>query len=98
MTLDIGFTSLTDIQPRTVDGRDRTASKRIAQIVALAERGGLNHIGIGKHHDPDFVVASPAVVLAAVAARTTRVRLTSSVCTLSARTRRACTRTSRCWS
>ncbi|WNV85657.1 LLM class flavin-dependent oxidoreductase [Umezawaea sp. Da 62-37] len=87
MTVDIGIASLTDLRPRTVDGRDRTAEERISQITALAEladREGLDHVGIGEHHNPEFVVSSPAVVLAAVAARTTRVRLTSSVSTLSA--------------
>ena len=84
--LDVGIASLTDVQPRTVDGRTRTAEDRHHQLVALgmtADRLGLDHIGIGEHHSPDFAVSSPAVMLAAIAARTSRIRLTSSVSTLS---------------
>ena len=85
--LDIGIATLTDVQPRTVDGRTRTVEQRIAQIVRLgvqADQLGLDHLGVGEHHAPDFAVASPAVVLAAVASRTSRLRLTSSVSTLGA--------------
>ena len=39
--------------------------------------------GIGEHHRPDFVVSAPAVALAAAAARTSRIRLTSAVTVLS---------------
>jgi probable LLM family oxidoreductase len=49
----------------------------------LAEQVGLDVFGIGEHHRPDFVVSSPAVVLAAIAARTERIRLTSAVTVLS---------------
>jgi probable LLM family oxidoreductase len=51
--------------------------------VVLAEQVGLDVFGIGEHHRPDFVVSAPAVVLAAAAARTERVRLTSAVTVLS---------------
>lgn len=83
---DIGIASLTDIQSPTVDGRDVTVEERHRRLVALgetAERLGLDHIGIGEHHSSDFAVSSPAVVLAAIAARTSDIRLTSSVSTLS---------------
>ncbi len=85
--MDIGIATLTDVQPRTVDGATRTVEQRTAQIVRLgvqADRLGLDHLGVGEHHAPDFAVASPAVVLAAVASRTSRLRLTSSVSTLGA--------------
>jgi probable LLM family oxidoreductase len=39
--------------------------------------------GVGEHHRPDFVASAPAVVLAAIAARTERIRLTSAVTVLS---------------
>jgi probable LLM family oxidoreductase len=44
---------------------------------------GLDVFGVGEHHRPDFIVSSPAVVLAAMAARTSRIRLTSAVTVLS---------------
>ncbi|QIQ06051.1 LLM class flavin-dependent oxidoreductase [Streptomyces liangshanensis] len=83
---DVGIASLTDIQSPTVDGRNVTTGERHRRLVVLgetAERLGLDHIGIGEHHSPDFAVSSPAVVLAAIAARTSTIRLTSSVSTLS---------------
>src|SRR5881275_1461558 len=49
----------------------------------LAEQLGLDVFALGEHHRPDFVVSGPAVVLAAGAARTSRIRLTSAVTVLS---------------
>jgi len=44
---------------------------------------GLDVFGVGEHHRPEFAVSAPAVVLAAAASRTTRIRLTSAVTVLS---------------
>ncbi|MFE3194841.1 LLM class flavin-dependent oxidoreductase [Nocardia sp. NPDC059240] len=85
--IDIGIASLADLQPVTVDGSPRTPVERIEQIVSLgvqADGLGLDHFGLGEHHNADFVVSSPAVVLAAIANHTNRIRLTSSVTTLGA--------------
>jgi probable LLM family oxidoreductase len=49
----------------------------------LAEELGLDVFAIGEHHRPDFLVSSPAVALAAIAARTERIRLSSAVTVLS---------------
>lgn len=49
----------------------------------LADQVGLDIFGLGEHHRPDFLISSPAVALAAAAARTTRIRLTSAVTVLS---------------
>ena len=49
----------------------------------LADQVGLDVFGVGEHHRPDFAVSSPAVVLAAGAERTSRIRLTSAVSVLS---------------
>ena len=49
----------------------------------LADRLGLDVFGLGEHHRPDYLISSPAVALAAVAARTKRIRLTSAVTVLS---------------
>src|SRR5207248_10118303 len=48
-----------------------------------AEAAGLDVFGVGEHHRQDFAVSAPAVVLAAIAARTKRIRLTSAVTVLS---------------
>jgi probable LLM family oxidoreductase len=49
----------------------------------LADELGLDVFGIGEHHRADYLVSAPAVVLAAMAERTTRIRLTSAVTVLS---------------
>ena len=51
--------------------------------IELADEVGLDVFGVGEHHRPDFAVSAPAVVLAAAAARTERIRLTSAVTVLS---------------
>ena len=58
----------------------------IRQVVAeavLADQVGLDFFGIGEHHRPDFAISSPDVVLAAIAGRTQRIRLGTSVTVLS---------------
>ena len=57
--------------------------KNLLEEAALADQVGLDVYGVGEHHRPDFAVSAPAVVLAAVAQRTQRVRLTSAVSVLS---------------
>jgi probable LLM family oxidoreductase len=61
---------------------DQTLADLMEQI-ELADRVGLDVFGVGEHHRPDFAVSAPAVVLAAGAARTKRIRLTSAVTVLS---------------
>jgi probable LLM family oxidoreductase len=54
----------------------------LLEEVELADEVGLDVFGIGEHHRPDFAVSAPAVVLAAAAERTRRIRLTSAVSVL----------------
>ncbi len=49
----------------------------------LADQLGLDLFAVGEHHRPDFVVSAPAVALAAIAAQTERIRLSSAVTVLS---------------
>jgi probable LLM family oxidoreductase len=49
----------------------------------LADQVGLDVFALGEHHRPDFAVSAPAVPLAAIAARTERIRLSSAVTVLS---------------
>jgi len=51
--------------------------------IELADRVGLDAYGIGEHHREEYVASSPAVLLAAAAARTKTIRLTSAVTVLS---------------
>jgi probable LLM family oxidoreductase len=57
--------------------------RRLLEEIELADQVGLDVFGVGEHHRPDFVVSAPVVVLAAAAARTRRIRLTSAVTVLS---------------
>lgn len=52
--------------------------------IQQADRAGLDVFGIGEHHRKDFLDSAPAVILAAAAARTERIWLTSAVTVLSA--------------
>src|SRR6202046_3245009 len=49
----------------------------------LAEQLGLDVFAVGEHHRSDFLVSAPTVALAAIAARTERIRLSSAVTVLS---------------
>jgi probable LLM family oxidoreductase len=60
------------------------ALRNLIERIELADRVGLDIFGIGEHHRPQFFDSAPAVILAAAAARTARIRLTSSVTVLSA--------------
>jgi probable LLM family oxidoreductase len=58
--------------------------RNLLEEVELADRVGLDVFGIGEHHRQEFLDSAPVVLLAAAAARTQRIRLTSSVTVLSA--------------
>src|SRR5437868_9585558 len=55
----------------------------LLEEAALADQLGLDVFAVGEHHRPDYAVSAPAVALAAIAARTERIRLTSAVSVLS---------------
>jgi probable LLM family oxidoreductase len=63
-----------------------TPSERLSNLIdeiAHADELGLDVFGIGEHHRKDFLDSAPPIILAAAAARTTRIRLTSAVTVLS---------------
>jgi probable LLM family oxidoreductase len=57
--------------------------RNLVEEIELADQTGLDVFGVGEHHRPDFAVSSPAVVLAAGAERSKRIRLTSAVSVIS---------------
>lgn len=57
--------------------------RNLLEEIELADEVGLDVFGVGEHHRSDFAVSAPAIVLAAAAARTRRIRLTSAVTVLS---------------
>jgi probable LLM family oxidoreductase len=78
--VEIGVFTFADVR----DGEG--TQQRLREVIEgaeLADEVGLDVFGVGEHHRPDFAVSAPAVVLAAAAARTERVRLTSAVTVLS---------------
>jgi probable LLM family oxidoreductase len=63
------------LQPRVI--RD------VVDEAAFADQLGVDFIGVGEHHRPDLAISAPEVVLAAIASRTTHIRLGSAVTVLS---------------
>ena len=57
--------------------------RNLVEEAVLADRLGIDFIGVGEHHRADFAVSSPETVLAAIAGRTERIRLGSAVTVLS---------------
>ena len=83
---EIGVFTFGDHGPDPATGTVLSPAVRMRQIVeeaVTAERAGLDVFGVGEHHRADFLVSAPEVVLAAVAERTHRLRLTSAVTVLS---------------
>src|SRR5215813_133696 len=58
--------------------------RELLAAIPLADEVSLDVFGIGEHHRPEFLDSAPAVILAAAASRTKRIRLTSAVTVLSA--------------
>ncbi len=65
--------------------RSQTAQRLLDLVeeIELADQVGLGVFGVGERHRPDVTVSTPAVVIAAAAERTNRIRLTSAVTVLS---------------
>ena len=84
--MELGLYSFADRTADPETGRSITEQQRLADLleeIELADQLGLDVFGIGEHHRGDFIVSSPAIVLAAAARTTKRIRLTSAVTVLS---------------
>src|SRR4051812_3920271 len=84
--MELGLSTFADIGLEPGKGGTVTGAERMRDLIEeieLADQLGLDVFGIGEHHRPDFVASSPVVALAAAAARTERIRLTSAVTVLS---------------
>src|SRR5262245_2033173 len=83
---EIGVFSFVERRPDPLTGASISPAQRLQELletIELADQVGLDVFGIGEHHRPDFVASSPATILAAAAARTKTIRLTSAVTVLS---------------
>ena len=84
--MELGIYTFAELTPDPDTGLTVTPAERLSNLLEemeLADQVGLDAFGVGEHHRPDFAVSSPAVVLAAGAARTERIRLTSAVSVIS---------------
>src|SRR5215207_3840851 len=84
-TIELGLDTFGDITDGA-DGKPLHAAQVIRNLVeqaVLADEVGVDFIGVGEHHRADFAVSSPEMVLAAIASRTSRIRLGSAVTVLS---------------
>ncbi len=83
--LELGLDTFGDIT-RGPDGALLPHAQVIRNVVAegiLADELGIDFFGVGEHHRVDFAISSPETVLAAIAGRTSRIRLGSAVTVLS---------------
>src|SRR5713226_9411262 len=76
------FAAAFDDSSRAVSPSDRL--RQLVEQIAHADQVGLDLFGVGEHHRREFLDSAPALILAAAAARTQRIRLTSAVTVLSA--------------
>ena len=83
---EIGLFTFGEITADPTTGRPIDPAVRLREFIELAklaDEAGLDVLGVGEHHRPDFAIASPPVVLAAIAHATRQIRLTSTVTVLS---------------
>jgi len=84
--MEIGISTFLEATPDPATGEVISHAERLRRAVeeiVLADQAGLDVYGIGEHHRPDYAGSAPAVVLAAAAAMTKKIRLTSAVTVLS---------------
>src|SRR5580704_1546680 len=85
--MEIGIDSFAASMSDPVTGMTLRPVERMHHLleeIELADKVGLEVFGIGEHHRSEFLDSAPAVILAAAASRTKRIRLTSAVAVLSA--------------
>ncbi len=84
--MELGIYTFAEVTPDPETGLTISPAERLRNLVEeieLADQVGLDVFGVGEHHRPDYAVSSPAVVLAAGAEHTKRIRLTSAVSVIS---------------
>jgi len=84
--MQIGIDSFVETTLGSTQSPSELGQQRVRELleeIELADRVGLDAYGIGEHHREEYIASSPAVLLAAAAARTKNIRLTSAVTVLS---------------
>ncbi|OLT14150.1 luciferase [Actinomadura sp. CNU-125] len=85
MTFEIGILTFGEITADHATGELPSPRRRMRETIEMAqvaEQVGLDVFGVGEHHRTDFVASAPAIVLAAAAQATEKIRLTSGVTVL----------------
>lgn len=85
--MEIGIDSFAAARVSTETGTANSSMdtlNKLLERIEHADKAGLDVFGIGEHHRKEFLDSAPAIILAAAAARTKRIRLTSAVTVLSA--------------
>jgi probable LLM family oxidoreductase len=85
--MQLGIDSFAAAISDPLTGATGSPSERLRHLIEeieLADQVGLDAFGIGEHHRSEYLDSAPAVILAAAASRTKRIRLTSAVTVLSA--------------
>src|SRR6187431_85480 len=83
--MELGLYTFADLDPNSATRKisPHQRMRNLIEEIELADQVGLDVFGLGEHHRPDYVASAPVVALAAAAARTTRIRLSSAVTVLS---------------
>lgn len=84
--MELGLTTFVETTPDVQTGEVKSHAERIREVVeeiVLADQVGLDVFGVGEHHRVDYACSAPAVLLAAAASQTKRIRLSSAVSVLS---------------
>jgi probable LLM family oxidoreductase len=84
--MELGISTFVELTPDPATGKTISSYQRIQNLmeeVELADQLGLDVFAVGEHHRPDFLVSSPATLLAAAAVKTKNIRLSSAVSVLS---------------
>ena len=83
---EVGIYSFVELTPDPVTGSTLSPTERMSNLmetIELADQVGLDVFGLGEHHRPDFISSSPVTILAAAAAKTKNIRLSTAVTVLS---------------
>ena len=81
--MQLGLATFADVAPGAPPRRVAERLRELLEEIELADRLGLEVFGLGEHHRRDYAVSAPTVALAAAAARTEHIRLSTAVTVLS---------------
>jgi probable LLM family oxidoreductase len=83
---ELGVHTFVELMPHPITGVRQDPverTKNLLEVIELADQVGLDMFGIGEHHREEYLASSPVVMLAAAAARTKSIRLSTAVTVLS---------------